>query len=108
MSNCRYLVFLLRGSGKQWASGQAGCQVVWAGWVHGGGGVHARGATHLGSNVAKKTFRDRFRQIMKQACWSDDDVIAGLQEVEDIVPSAESIVKEIVWVVICVAMGVIV
>lgn len=63
-------------------------------WVSRG---QALGATHLGSNAAKKQFRDRLRQIMKQASWSDDKVVAGLEELEAIVPSAESIVKEI-WV----------
>ena len=53
------------------------------------------GATHLGSHAAKKQFRDRFRQIMKQASWSDDEVVAGLEELEAIVASAESILKEI-------------
>ena len=43
----------------------------------------------------------RFRQIMKQACWSDDDIVAGLEELEVVVPSAESILKEIGWVLVC-------
>ena len=67
-------------------------------------GVQAMGATHLGSNAAKKTFRDRFRLIMTQAGWSDTDIMAGLQELEAVVPSAESIVKEIGWVLTCVSV----
>ena len=59
------------------------------------------GATHLGSKAAKKTFRDRFRQIMKQECWSHDDIAAGVEELEVVAPSAESILKDIGWVLVC-------
>ena len=79
-------------------------------WCVCGGLVEHKGATHRGSSAAKKTFRDRFRQIMKQAGWSEDNATTGLQELEDILPHAEHLVKDIVcgWVLWCVGgwMGV--